>query len=120
MISYLMALGCSIWKSVVTGYDIPSSPPSDTNEKKLSNDNARVVNAIIGGLTNSIFVKCKTTKDIWDNIQLIDEGDTKVKQAKLQTHKGQFENMKMKEEENMAEYLLRVDEVVNTIRGLGE
>ena len=26
----------------------------------------------------------------------------------------------MKEEENIAEYLLRVDEIVNTIRGLGE
>lgn len=26
----------------------------------------------------------------------------------------------MKEEENIAAYLLRVDEVVNTIRGLGE
>ena len=30
-----------------------------------------------------------------------------------------FESLKMKEEENIGKYLLRVDEVVNSIRGLG-
>ena len=34
-------------------------------------------------------------------------------------HIRQFESLKMKEEENIGEYLLRVDEVVNAIRGLG-
>ena len=48
------------------------------------------------------------------------EGDDKVKQAKVQTYWGCFEKLKMKEEENVASYLLRVDEVVNNIRGLGE
>ena len=33
--------------------------------------------------------------------------------------KGHFENLKMKEEENIAEYILRVDEIVNSIRGIG-
>ena len=32
---------------------------------------------------------------------------------------GQFEGLKMKEEEKIGEYLLRVDEVVNAIRGFG-
>jgi hypothetical protein len=32
----------------------------------------------------------------------------------------EFENMKMDEKEDIATYLLRVDEVVNAIRGLGE
>ena len=47
------------------------------------------------------------------------EGAPKVKESILQTYKGQFENLKMKEEENIAEYLLRVDEIVNAIRGIG-
>ena len=51
---------------------------------------------------------------------MIYEGGTKVKQAKLETPKGHFENLKMKQEESIGECLLRVDEVVNTIRGLGE
>ena len=37
----------------------------------------------------------------------------------MQTYKGQFESLKMREEENIGEYLLHVDEVVNAIRGLG-
>jgi hypothetical protein len=32
----------------------------------------------------------------------------------------QIKSLKMKDEENVASYLLCVDEIVNTIRGLGE
>ena len=48
------------------------------------------------------------------------EGESKVKESKIQTYKGQFESLKTKEEENIGEYLLRVDEVVNVIGGLEE
>jgi hypothetical protein len=63
---------------------------------------------------------CKTAKDIWDKLQNIYEGDTKVKGDKLQTLRDKFEKLKMKEDEDIAAYFLRVDEIVNTIRGLGE
>lgn len=33
---------------------------------------------------------------------------------------GQYETLMMNEEESIATYLLRVDEVVNSIKGLGE
>ena len=59
-------------------------------------------------------------KEIWDKLKNIYEGDGKVKEAKLQNYRGQFENLKMKEEENIAAYFLRVDEIRNIIRGLGE
>ena len=120
---YLMALGCDVWKSVENGYTSPSTPPIDTNWNKIYNDNSRDINAIIGGLANSIFVKVmqsKSTKEIWDKVKIIYEGDGKVKKYKLQTHRGQFESLKMKEEENIAEYFQRVDEIVNSIRALGE
>jgi hypothetical protein len=123
MKSYLMALGCDVWLSVVNGYTAPTTAPSDVAAKKLCNDNSRVVNAILGGLANPIFVKvmhCKSTKEIWDKLKVIYEGDGKVKQEKLQTYRGKFESLKMKEEENIAEYFQRVDEIVNSIRALGE
>ena len=41
-------------------------------------------------------------------------------QIKLQLHRAKFENLKMKESENIAAYLLRVDEVINFIIGLEE
>ena len=36
-----------------------------------------------------------TAKDIWDTLGNIHEGDIKVKMAKLQAHRTQFENLKM-------------------------
>jgi hypothetical protein len=77
----------------------------------------------LNGLSDTIFTKvahCKSAKEIWDKLQNIYEGDTKVKAAKLQTYKGQFEQLKMKEDEDIAAYFLRVDEIVNAIIGLGE
>jgi hypothetical protein len=62
----------------------------------------------------------KSTKEIWDKLQNIYEGDTKFKTTKLQTYRGQFEELKMKEDEDITTYLLRVDETVNEIIGLGE
>jgi hypothetical protein len=61
-----------------------------------------------------------STKEIWDNLHNIYEGDDKVKKEKLQTHRGKFEIFKMNEEERIATYFLCVDELVNTIRSLGE
>jgi hypothetical protein len=46
---------------------------------------------------------CKSSEEIWDRLEVVYEGDDKVKEAKLQTYIAQFENLKMKEEENIVE-----------------
>lgn len=123
MKSYLLALGFDVWQSVVNGYTAPTTPSTDTAGKKICNNNSRAFNAILGGLTNPIFVKvmhCKSAKGIWDKLEVIYEGGSKVKEAKLQIYRAQFENLKMKEEENITEYFHRVDEVVNSIRATRE
>jgi hypothetical protein len=45
---------------------------------------------------------CKTAKDIWDKLQNIYEGYTKFKGAKLQIIRAKFEQLKMKEDEDIA------------------
>jgi hypothetical protein len=63
----------------------------------------------LNGLCESVYTKvihCKSAKEIWDKLQNIYEGDSKVKAAKLQTYRGQFEQLKMKEDENIAAYFL--------------
>jgi hypothetical protein len=90
---------------------------------KLGQNNSKDTNALLNGLGESIFTKvshCKSTKEIWDKIRNIYEGDSKVKEAKLQTYRSQFEQLKMKEDENIVAYFLRFDETVNAILGLGE
>ena len=64
-------------------------------------------------------MQCKTYKLAWEKLKCVYEGEPKVKESKLHTYKGHFENLKMKEEENIAKYILRVDEIVNAIRGIG-
>jgi hypothetical protein len=86
MKNFMLSLGFDIWQSIVDGYTAPTTPPKDAARKKICNDNSRVVNGILGGFTNSICVKvmhCKSTKEIWDKLEFVYEGDEKVKEAKL-------------------------------------
>jgi uncharacterized lipoprotein YehR (DUF1307 family) len=79
--------------------------------------------SIQGGLAETKFVKVmqlESTKEIWDKLVNNYEGDEKVKLAKLQAHIMQFESLRMSEDENIAGFFLRVDETVNTMKGLGE
>jgi hypothetical protein len=90
---------------------------------KLGENNSKGKNALLNGLNGTVFTKvahCKSAKEIWDKLQNIYEGDTKVKETKLQTYRGQFEQLKMKEDENIVAYFLQVDETMNAIIGLGE
>ena len=72
---------------------------------KRSLNNFKAKNALLNGLGESIYTKvihCKSAKEIWDKLQNIYEGDSKVKETKLQTYRGQFEQLKMKEDEYIA------------------
>jgi N-acetyl-gamma-glutamylphosphate reductase len=90
---------------------------------KIGQNNSKDKNALLNGLSETIFTKvshCKSSKEIWDKFQNIYEGDSKVKATKLQTYRGQFKQLKMKEDKNMTDYFLQVDETINEIIGLGE
>jgi hypothetical protein len=118
--NYLTALGVDIWYLVVNGYVIPNNAPTDPNEKKVMSCNSKARHIILEALAPTIASKlmgCSTAKEVWDKLKSIYEGDPKVK---LQQHRVEFENLKMNEKEDIATYLLRVDEVVNVIKGLGE
>jgi hypothetical protein len=120
---YIQTHGFEIWQSIVDGYTTPTVPPTNDKAVKLGQNNSKDKNALLNGLSETIFTKfahCKSAKYIWDKIQNIYEGDSKVKAAKLHTYRGQFKQLKMKEDDNIATYFLRVDETVNEIIGLGE
>jgi hypothetical protein len=57
-----------------------------------------------------------STKDMWDKMISSYEGNEKVKEAKLQTHKQKFEQLNMDEEETISKYFLRIEELVNTMK----
>jgi hypothetical protein len=84
-------MGFQVWKSIVDGYTTSTVPPTNEKEMKLDENNSKATNALLNGLSDTIFTKvahCKSAKDIWDKLRNIYEGDAKVKEAKLQTYKG--------------------------------
>ena len=118
---HLMSLGYKFWRFVEKECKISDALPINRDELDQYEFNAKAINEIMSGLTNSVFVKfmqCNTTKHAWEKIKCVYEGVPKFRESKLQTYKGQFESLKMKEEENIAEYLLRLDEIVNSIIGI--
>jgi hypothetical protein len=106
---YIQAQGFQVWQSIVDGYTTLIVPPTNEKEVKLSESNSKATNSLLNGLSDTVFTKvshCKSAKEIWDKLQNIYEGDTKVKATKLQTYRGQFEQLKMKEDEDVVAYFL--------------
>jgi hypothetical protein len=123
MKAYIQAHGFQVWQSIVDGYTTTTVPPTNDKAVKLGENNSKAINALLNGLSDTVFTKvahCKSAKKIWDKFQNIYEGDSKVEVEKLQSYRGQFEQLKMKEDEDIAAYFLRVNETMNAIIGLGE
>ena len=123
MKTYLLAIGVDVWISIVNGYKSSKTPPTNPDEKKACSCNYKARHNILNTLSPIVQAKvicCNSAKEVWDKLKNLYEGDEKVKQVKFQLHREKFENLKMKEGENIEAYLLKVDEVVNSITGLGE
>jgi hypothetical protein len=91
MKAYIHAHGFQVWQSIVDGYTAPAVPPTIEKAVKLGENNSKSINALLNGLSDTVFTKvahCKSTKDIWEKLRNIYEGDSKVKEVKLQTYRG--------------------------------
>jgi hypothetical protein len=122
MRTYLMALGVDVWDVVETGYTKLVVLASKDDKLEFS-VNSKGMNVILNGLTKVEFVKVmhfETAKAMWDKLINSYEGNEKVKDAKLQTYRLKFEKLKMNEDETVRKYFLRVEELVNSMKGLGE
>ena len=120
---FIHSLDVRMWDVVITKYTIPSTAPTDPNGKLTYELDKKKRCARLCGLTKFVFAKvvyCKSANDIWVKLEAIYQGDEKVKESKLLTLKTQFDSLKMSEEKSISDYILRVDEIVNARKGLGE
>jgi hypothetical protein len=109
MKTYIQAQRFQVWQSIVDGYTMPKVTTTNDKAVKLGENNSKAKNALLNGLSDTVFTKvahCKYAKEIWDKLQNIYEGESKVKATKLQTYRGQFEQLKMKEDEDITTYFL--------------
>jgi hypothetical protein len=109
MKTYIHAHGFEILQSIVDGYKEPTVPPTSERAIKIGQNNSKATNALLNGLGELVYTKvmhCKFAKEIWDKLQNIYEAYSKFKETKLQTCRGQFKQLKMKEYENIEAYFL--------------
>ena len=107
MTDYLMSLGPEVWHFVQNEYKMTTTLPTNQDERKAYITNAKAMNSITSGITNSDFTKimhCTSAKEMWEKLVSL---DSKVKKAKLQTHRSQFESLRMEDEEDIVAYLLK-------------
>ena len=122
MRAYIMSLGLEVWDTVEFGY-VSKSTDLEKEAKQSFVAYAKAMNAILNGLCDAEFIKVmhsKIAKDMWDTLENIHEGNKKVKTAKLQVYRAQFENSKMNDDEDVGSFFLKVAEIVNNMKALGE
>ena len=117
MRTYLMSLGADVWDVVDIG--CAKLVVLDSKYDKLEfSFNAKAMNAILSGIGEADFIKVmhlKYAKEMWDKLISSYEGNEKVKEAKLQTYRLKFEQLKMNEDFTVSKYFLREEETVNAM-----
>ena len=61
----------------------------------------------------------KTSFEMWNKLKDIYGGDDNVRRAKANILRGQFDQMRMREDENIAKYVERIKASVSAIRASG-
>ncbi|XP_060183306.1 uncharacterized protein LOC132613300 [Lycium barbarum] len=110
-------LGADIWKLVESGVD------EEDDVAAAKKKDQKVLALIHQCLDEKIFEKvanATTSKKAWDILQTSIKVLDKVKKVRLQTLRGEFESLQMKESESVSDYISRVLAVVNQMKRYGE
>ncbi|KAJ3691578.1 hypothetical protein LUZ61_020742 [Rhynchospora tenuis] len=70
--------------------------------------------------TTALKAGATSSHEAWNTLEKAYKGADRVKQVRLQTLRGEFEALKMKETEGVSEYMTRVQTVVNQLKRNGE
>ncbi|CAM8954359.1 unnamed protein product [Rhodiola kirilowii] len=135
MRSFLKSLDERAWKAVLRGWTEPTMnnltgelvPKPEAllteDEDKASMGNSKAMNAIFSAVNENVMkliINCEVAKEAWDILQTAFEGTDKVRNSRMQAVTTKFEEMKMKEDENISEYNTRVLELSNEASALGK
>ncbi|CAM8884668.1 unnamed protein product [Rhodiola kirilowii] len=135
MRSFLKSLDEKAWRAVIRGWTEPMmnnltgepvlKPEAlwTEDEDKASMGNSKAMNAIFSAVNENVMkliINCEVAKEAWDILQTAFEGTDKVRNSRMQAVTTKFEEMKMKEDENISEYNTRVLELSNEASALAK
>lgn len=97
----------------------PVDPKTPVVEKKDKIAMAMIYQGIPEEMLITIAEK-KTAKEAWESLKTLCQGAEKVKSAKIQTLKSEFESLSMKDTESLDDFAMNLNGLVTHIRVLGE
>lgn len=109
---YMQAHG--VWEAVV-----PKDPKAVVEEKIDKLAMAAIYQSIPEDVLLS-FADKETAKTAWEAIKVMSQCAERVKSAKVQILKAEFEAMKMKDTDSLDDFCLKITALVTNIRALGE
>lgn len=116
------------WEVVEEGFEEPTNTTGYTAAqtkalKEMRSKDKAALYMLYRAVDEAIFEKiagASTSKEAWDILEKVFKGADRVKQVRLQTLRGELENMKMMESESVSDYITRVQAVVNQLNRNGE
>lgn len=118
---HLSGIGDDVTHWLENEYVTPVDPLTMDQMNEKRNHYSMMI-YIASSLTNVEFddVKnCTTAKHMWDKIKLVHGGDNNVRRAKVESLRGKYDDMRMKEGEHVAQCVNRIKYVVSGIRVVG-
>lgn len=109
---YMQAHG--IWQAIE-----PKSDKETVDEKTDKMAMAAIYQGIPEDILLSVAEK-KAAKDVWEAVKTMCLGADRVKKARIQTLKAEFEFLNMKDTELIDDFCMRLNGLVTNIRALGE
>ncbi|CAM8913608.1 unnamed protein product [Rhodiola kirilowii] len=135
MKAFLKSQDESVWEAVEQGWTHPVATNEEGKVSLLAKDkwtkvqkkaeaaNSKAMNAIFSGVDGKNFKMistCEIAKTAWDILRTAHEGTTKVKISRMETVTSKFENLRMQEDETIADFNTRVLDISNEAFALGE
>ncbi|XP_078180787.1 uncharacterized protein LOC144574651 [Carex rostrata] len=113
-----------VWEVVLSGYEEKTDTDKlPANELKALRESRKKDKTTLYNLFQAVdesgfekIASATTSKQAWEILEKAYKGADRVKQMRLQTLRGEFEALKMKESEGVSDYITRVQYIVNQMK----
>lgn len=119
-----------LWEIVSDCFEEPSdsekalyTPQQKIELKEIHKKDQRALFLIYAGMDKETFTKISSatsSKEAWNSLVTIFKGVERVRKIRLQTLRGEFEEIKMTENESISDYFTRLLSNVNQQKQIGE
>ncbi|KAL4297050.1 hypothetical protein GQ457_12G012970 [Hibiscus cannabinus] len=134
MMLFIQSTDYSIWDVVLDGPFTPMKREGDTlvpkqrhewndEERRRVQMNAKAMHILFCALGPDEYAKmssCTSAKEIWDKLEVTQEGTSEVKETKIGLLNLSYENFKMEPDEDIKKMFDRFSVIVNGLKGYGE